>query len=111
LAVVQNRWRLSALHHNRLRERPEPREEEANQLVLPVGEQIDSNNEDDVLVFNSGADKINLRQHIEGDNSFLDIVRHNYVNDNLLSKVVADVSAHKQFVRATLGVRQTSRQT
>ncbi|KIJ33571.1 hypothetical protein M422DRAFT_264505 [Sphaerobolus stellatus SS14] len=78
-------------------ERPEPREEEADQLVLLEGEQIDSNNEDDVLVFNSGADKVNLRQHIEGDNSFLDIVRNNYINDSLLSKVVADVSAHKQF--------------
>jgi hypothetical protein len=46
-----------------------------------------------------GADKINLRQHMEGDNSFLDIVRNNYVNDNLLVKVVADVSAHKQFAK------------
>ncbi|KIJ43782.1 hypothetical protein M422DRAFT_253036 [Sphaerobolus stellatus SS14] len=87
----------AARHTNKLRERPEPREDEADQLALPEGEQTDFNNEDDVLIFNSGADKVNLRQHIEGDNSFLDIVRNNYVNDSLLSKVVADVSAHKQF--------------
>ncbi|KIJ40536.1 hypothetical protein M422DRAFT_256510 [Sphaerobolus stellatus SS14] len=67
----------AARHTNRLRERPEPREEEVDQLALPEGEQIDSNNEDNVLIFNS--------------------VRNNYVNDNLLSKVVADVSVHKQF--------------
>ncbi|KIJ34036.1 hypothetical protein M422DRAFT_263998 [Sphaerobolus stellatus SS14] len=79
------------------RERPEPGEEEADQLALPEGEEIDHNIEDDVLVFNSGADKVNLHQHMEGDNSFLDIVRNNYINDNLLSKVVADVSVHKQF--------------
>ncbi|KIJ51773.1 hypothetical protein M422DRAFT_244121 [Sphaerobolus stellatus SS14] len=87
----------AARHTNRLKERPEPREEEVDQSALPEGEHIDSNNEDDVLVFNSGADKVNLPQHIEGDNSFLDLVRNNYVNDNLLAKVVADVSVHKQF--------------
>ena len=41
-------------------------------------ERAEWNSEDDVLVFNSGVDNVNLHQHIEGDSPFLNIVRNNY---------------------------------